>query len=50
MQMDAQKDPAIFPDARHAKTLVNQVICYFFGVIWLIFLQGDIGTYSCLRE
>nr|KYP76469.1 hypothetical protein KK1_020713 [Cajanus cajan] len=25
MQRDAQKDPAIFPDALHARTLVNQV-------------------------
>jgi hypothetical protein len=47
MKIDAQKDPEIFPEARHAKILVNQVIDSSFGVIWFIFLQGDIGTSSC---
>jgi len=30
MHRDAQKDPTIFPDALHAKALVNQVIFYSF--------------------
>jgi len=47
MKIDAQKDPENFSEARHAKTLVNQVIYSSFGVIWFIFLQGNIGTYSC---
>jgi len=47
MKIDAQKDPEIFSEAHHAKILVNQVIYPSFGVIWFIFLHGDIGTYSC---
>jgi hypothetical protein len=47
MKIDAQKDPADFRDARHAKTLMNQVICYLFGVIWFVILEGEIGTCSC---
>lgn len=26
MRRDAQKDPAVFPDALHARTLINQVL------------------------
>ena len=38
MQTDAQKDPAVFPDAVHARQLINQV--------WLdkIVLRADSGS------
>ena len=39
MQRDAQKDPAIFPDALHARTLVNQVLFCSFDLIRFIFMQ-----------
>ena len=30
MREDAQKDPTIFPDALHARILINQVLCLLF--------------------
>ena len=39
MQRDAQKDPAVFRDALHARTLVNQVLFCSFDLIRFIFMQ-----------
>jgi len=41
MHRDAQKDPAIFPDALHARILVNQVIFHSFDLMRFVFMQGD---------
>ena len=40
MQRDAQKDPAVFRDALHARTLVNQVLFCSFNLMRFIFMQG----------
>lgn len=49
MRRDAQKDPNIFPDALHARMLINQVLCQLFiywfecAVLWYIFYENKVG-------